>query len=778
MGQFGVSQSVVRREDAPLLKGEGRFVDDRAPEGLAHGYVLRSPYGHARIARIDLAEAAAAPGVLAVYTAADLQADSIGDIPCLAKLTWKPGTPFRPHVQAALAADTVRYAGDPVAFVVAETLAQARDAAELIEVDYDDLPAVTDCAAAARPDAPVIWSEDPDNVCFEWELGDRPATEAAIASAAHVVSLEVVNNRVVLSAIETRGAVGAYDAAAAKFTLHTGSQMPHSIRDQLAGDIFDVAPEQVRVVIEDVGGGFGGKNSLYPEQVLVLYAARRLGRPVKWIGERSDAFVSDYHGRDNVNRGDLALDADGRFLAIRLTTTANIGGYIANRGAVSPVNGCVMLSNTYAIPALYADVKAVYTNTVPTDPYRGAGRPEVLYLVERLIDAAAQDLGIDRVELRRRNCIPKDAFPYAAPTGLSYDSADFAMVMDEALEQSAWTGIDARRAEAKQRGRLRGIGMANYIERCGGGAGLGEGARIRFEADGSVTVYSGAMANGQAHATAFSQIVNEWLGLPFEKITVVEGDTDLVPTGTGTGGSWSIPMGGGAVCLAADKIVDKARRIAAHLLEAAEADLEFADGAFTVAGTDVSTTLSDVARAAFDPANLPDGMEPGLDEDARFTPENFTFPYGCHICEVEIDPDTGAVEIVGYTAVHDFGRALNPSLLAGQVHGGLAQGIGQALTEHTVYSHTGQMLSGSFMDYGLPRADDLPAFNFVRRETPSPRNPLGVKGCGEAGAAGSPPAVINAIVDALSPYGVRHLDMPATPQRVWQALHQRIPDPT
>lgn len=778
MGQFGVSQSVVRREDAPLLKGEGRFVDDRAPAGLAHGFVLRSPYGHARIVSIDVAAAAAAPGVLAVYAAADLQADGIGDIPCLATLTWKPDTPFRPHVQAALAADTVRYAGDPVAFVVAETLMQARDAAELIEVDYDDLPAVTDCAAAARPDAPTIWTEDPDNVCFEWELGDRAATETAFAKAAHVVSLEVVNNRVVLSAIETRGAVGEFDADAAKFTLHTGSQMPHSIRDQLAGNIFGVAPEQVRVVIEDVGGGFGGKNSLYPEQILVLYAARKLGRPVKWIGERSDAFVSDYHGRDNVNHGQLALDADGRFLAIRLTTTANIGGYIANRGAISPVNGCVMLSNTYAIPSLYADVKAVYTNTVPTDPYRGAGRPEVLYLIERLIDAAAQDLGIDRVELRRRNCIPPDAFPYASPTGLSYDSADFAMVMDEALKQSDWSGIEVRRAEAKQRRRLRGIGMANYIERCGGGAGLGEGARIRFEADGSVTVFSGSMANGQAHATAFSQIVNEWLGLPFEKITVVEGDTDLIATGTGTGGSWSIPMGGGAVCLAADKIIDKARRIAAHLLEAAEADLEFTDGAFTVAGTDLSTTLTDVARAAHDPANLPDGMEPGLDEDARFTPDNFTFPYGCHICEVEVDPDTGDVEIVGYTAVHDFGRALNPLLLAGQVHGGLAQGIGQALTEHTVYDDSGQMLSGSFMDYGLPRADDLPAFNFVHRETPSPRNPLGVKGCGEAGAAGSPPAVINAIVDALSPYGVRHLDMPATPQRVWQALHQRISDPT
>ena len=771
MGKFGISQPVLRREDARLLTGGGQFVDDLRRPALARGFMLRSPHGHARIAAIEVTAARQAPGVLAIYTGADLRADGIGPIPAMVKPTIRPGSRYVEHGQPILVDDTVRFVGDCVAFVVAETVDQARDAAELIEIDYAPLPTVTECDVAAGPGAPPVWPDAPNNVCFEWETGDKAATDAAFARAAHVARLDLVNNRVVLNAIETRGAIGEWDAAAGKFTLTTGTQMPNPMKTQLVRDVFKTGPDDVRVVVGDVGGGFGGKNSLFPEQAMVLYAARKLGRAVKWIGERSDAFVSDYHGRDNVTRGEMAFDETGRMLAVRVSTYADLGAYTAARGTVSPVNGVLVMINTYRIPTIYVEVRGVYTNKVPTDPYRGAGRPEVIYMLERLVDIAALQLGIDRVALRRLNFIPPEAFPYPTPTGLTYDSGEFDRIMTDALAQSSWDGIEERRAEAAARGKLRGIGMANYIERCGGGGGLSEHADLAFDADGGLTVTIGSMDNGQGHFTAYSQIVNQWLGLPFDKIRLVQGDTDLVATGTGTGGSWSVPMGGGAICLAADVVIEKARRLAAHLLEAAAADLTFADGQFTVAGTDLSISLEAVARASFDPALLPPESEPGLEGAARFTPENHTFPYGCHICEVEIDRDTGWVEIVGYTAVHDFGRALNPLLLAGQVHGGVAQGIGQALMELTAYDEDGQLLSGSFMDYRLPRADDLPAFRFVARETATSRNPLGIKGCGEAGATGSPPAVINAIVDALAPFGVSHLDMPATPEKVWRAMH-------
>ena len=580
MGAFGVSQPVRRREDVRFLTGQGHFVDDEALPGLAHAAVLRSPHAHARITRLEVAQAQAVPGVLAVYTGSGLAAAGVGEIPCLVAPQPKPGTQFFPHCQKALATDTVRFVGDCVAFVVAESLDAARDAVELIDVDYEVLPAVTGCRAAARPGGPLVWPDVPDNVAFQWECGDETTTEAAFAEAAHVVELEVVNNRIVLSAIETRGALGLYDAAEDKLTLTTTTQMPNSVKDQLAGQVYDPSPGQVRVLVPDVGGGFGGKNSLYPEQVLVLHAARELARPVKWMGPRSDAFIGDFHGRDNVNRGELALDAEGRFLALRMTTYADLGAYTANRGTVSPINGVLVAINSYRIPAIYVAVNGVYTNTVPTDPYRGAGRPEVLYLVERLVDVAARDLGIDRIELRRRNYIPPEAFPYATPTGLSYDNAEFEKNMEEALRRVDWAGFEGRRAEAAKRGRLRGIGLANYIERCGGGGGLNENAVLSFSTDGELTIAIGTMSNGQGHETAYSQIVNERLGLPFEKIRLIQGDTDVVTTGTGTGGSWSIPMGGGAVCLAADVVVEKARRIAAHLLEAAEVDLQFEEGVF------------------------------------------------------------------------------------------------------------------------------------------------------------------------------------------------------
>jgi carbon-monoxide dehydrogenase large subunit len=679
----------------------------------------------------------------------------------------KPGTEFLPRDQPLLATDRTRLVGDAIAFILAETLPAARDAAELIDVDYAPLSAATACDAAARAGAPLVWDDVPNNIAFEFETGDRAATDAAFARSARVVTLDLVNNRVVQNAMETRNAVGIFEDG--RLTLQTGTQMPNRMKRQLA-DVLKLPPEQIRVLVQDVGGGFGGKNVLYPEQALVLYAARKLGRPVKWVSERAEAFVSDFHGRDNVSHAELALDADGRFLAIRVRSYGNVGAYLSTGGSISPTS-VVMLPGTYRTPTVHVEVKGVYTNTVPTEAYRGAGRPEITYLLERLIDKAAAELGIDRVELRRRNLIQPDAFPYATPTGLTYDFCDFAAVMDEALRQADWAGLPARRAEAEKRGKLRGIGMSNYVERCGGGGGLSESARLRFEPDGTVLLLIGSQSNGQGHETAYSQIVSERLGLPFEKIRVIQGDTDRVETGLGTGGSWSIPMGGGAVKLAADKVIEKARRLAAHRLEAAEADLEFEGGAFRVAGTDLSVPLVEIIRGAFDPARLPPGEQPGLEGEERYKPENYTFPFGCHICEVEIDRDSGAVEIVRYTAVHDFGVPLNPLLLAGQVHGGVTQGIGQAMLENTVYDERGQLLTGTYNDYCLPRADDLPPFELVLKETPAPNNPLGIKGCGEAGATGSPPAVINAIVDALSPLGVRHLDMPATPQRVWQAIN-------
>lgn len=771
MGRFGISQPVPRREDDKLLRGQGRFADDVQPEGALHAIPVRSPYANAMVSNIDTSLAATMSGVRAVFTAADLAADGVGSIPCLTIPKVRAGTSFNAKHQPLLAHDRVRFAGECIAFVVAETREQARDAAELVTANWQPLPAVIQAVDAARADAPLVWEDLPANACFDFEMGDASAVENAFRQAQRIVSLNLVNNRIVQNALETRAALGWHDPTSGKMTLLTPTQMPHKLRDQLASAVFHVPSQDVRVLVEDVGGSFGGKNSLYVEQALVLYAARRLRRPVKWVGERSDAFLSDYHGRDNTALGELALDADGRFLAVRLTGWGNLGAYTTNGGPGSPT-AVVMLPNAYVTPHVHIRVRGVYTNTVPTDSYRGAGRPEMIYLMERLVDAAARECGLEPAELRRRNAIPPNAFPYTSPTGLTYTHADFIPVLEQALAQ-AGVPKDRRRAEkAVGERRLRGFGISNYIERCGGGGGLSEVGRILFDADGSVTVYSGSMSNGQGHATAFSQIVNEKLGLPFEKIRVVQGDTDQVPNGTGTGGSWSVPMGGGAISLAADRIIEKAKRIAAHLTEVAEADLILENGMFKVAGTDLGVSIEEVARAAHDPKRLPTGVEPGLDEQERFAPNNYTYPYGCHICEVEVDPDTGHVAVIAYTAVHDFGKAINPMLLAGQVHGGVVQGIGQALFEHTVYDSEGQLLSGSFMDYCLPRAADLPAFHFDHLVSPSPTNPLDIKGCGEAGATGAPPAVINAILDALAPLGVRHIDMPATPERVWRAIQE------
>ena len=776
MGRFGMSQPVLRREDPRLLRGEGRFIDDWTPAGALHAVVLRAPFAHARIRGIDTEAARAAPGVKAVYTGADLATAGVGDIACMAtppETPWagiQEGDRFRERHQPVLAADRVRFVGESVAFVVADTRARALDAAERIEVDYEPLPAVT--AADEAPSGPPVWDDVADNVSFRWEIGDRAATEAAFAAAHRTVERRVVNNRAQLCPLEARGVIAEYDGE--RWTLYVPTQMPHGVRRQLAA-MLGIEEGRIRVLVHDVGGGFGGKNSLYPEHVVAAVAARDLGRPVKWIADRSEAFLGDAHGRDLVSHAALALDADHRVIGLKMRNFANLGAYTASRGAIPPTLAPLMATNTYHIPAAHADVSACFTHTVPTDPYRGAGRPEGLYVVERLIDAAAREVGLDPAEFRRRNLIPPDAFPYRSPTGLLYDPCTFAAVLESALERADAAGFPARRAESEANGRLRGLGIANYIERCGGGAGLGERADLRVDADGSVTLLIGSMSNGQGHETAYSQILNERLGLPFEKIRVVQGDTDRVLSGTGTGGSWSLPMGGGAVVHAVDRLIETVKPVAADALEAAAADVEFRDGAFRVAGTDLAVSFDETAfRAAAEGRVRSDGA-PGVEATAVYEPANNTYPYGTHLCEVEVDPETGAVRIVAYTAVHDFGQVLNPLLLAGQVHGGLAQGLGQALLEHTVYDGEGQLLSGSFMDYCIPRADDLPEFGFEPWVTPSPGNPLDIKGCGEAGAAGSPPAAINAVLDALASAGVTDFDMPATPERVWRAIRAARP---
>jgi aerobic carbon-monoxide dehydrogenase large subunit len=776
MGEFGISQSVARREDQRLLTGTGAFIDDLGPPGVACAWFLRSPHAHARIRRIDTRAARHSPGVLAILTAKDLAADGIGTILCdydppvrFEGVPAEVGPVIRP-AYALLAGDIVRHVGDNVALVVAESLDAAKDAVELIEVEYEPLQAVVDLKASVGPQAPQIWPEAPGNVCYRWALGDKRAVDAAMAKAAHVTRLELVNNRVVVAAIETRGAVGEFDSKSGKFTLTTTTQMPHAIKKQLAQHIFKVEPEQVRVVVPDVGGGFGAKNSLYPEYVLVLWAARRLGRVVKWVGERSDGFVSDAHARDNLTVARLALDSKGKFLALEVKTLGNVGAYLANKGTLSPVNNVGALTGTYLTPAIRVEVTAVFTNTVPTDVYRGAGRPEAVYVIERIVDTAARELGLDPAELRRLNTIPSGALPYRTPLGLLYDSGDYAQNLAEALRLAEATDVARRRAAALRRGKLLGFGLANYVERCGAGVAA-ESTWVTLGAEGRATVLSGAQSNGQGHETALAQIVGTLLGLPSEDIDVVQGDTDRIPFGNGTGGSRSIPLGGAALALAAERIIAKGKMIAGHLLEASQHDIVFQRGDFTIAGTDRSVSLKAVAAAAHRRTSLPEGMAPGLEAEGKFVPPNHTFPNGCHIAEVEIDPDTGIVRIARYLMVHDYGKVVHPLLLEGQVHGGVAQGLGQAIWERTVYDPaSGQLLSASFMDYCLPRATDLPAFQLTLRETPCPANPLGIKGAGESGCAGAPPAVMNAILDALWPVGVRQIDMPATPERVWQAI--------
>ncbi len=759
MSKFALGQSVTRIEDAALVRGAGRYSDDFELAGAAHACVLRSPHAHANILGIDTAAARAAPGVLAVLTAADVAADGLGDIPCLVPVTNIDGKPRADTPRPLLAGKRVRHVGDPVALVVAETLAQARDAAELIGVDYDPLPAVADTRAAAQAGAPQVWEHIPGNLCFNIGAGsDKAAVDAAIAGAAHVTRLELVNNRIIANPIEPRAALADFDAASGRSTLYTPSQGPHVIHGQLAEAVLKMDKAQLRVVSGNVGGAFGMKIFLHPEQPLVVWASRRLKRAVRWTADRSESFVSDVQGRDNHSIAELALDADARFLALRVTTHANMGAYLSNYAPFIPQLAVPMLSGVYRIPAIYANIRGIASNTVPVDAYRGAGRPEAIYLVERIVDLAARELGLAPDELRRRNFVRPADMPYQTPVESRYDSGDFAEVMHRAMQKADWAGFSARRAEAARRGMLRGIGMAMYIERCGGGNG--DTVILKVDPEGSVTLYSGMQDNGQGHITTFVQLLSDKLGLDADRIRVIQGDSDLVPAGL-TGGSRFLAIGGVAAMSAADEVIAQGRNTAANLLEAAAADIEYGDGEYRIAGTDRKVSLFQVAQAA-----------QGLSAEHTRTPEAFTYPNGCHICEIEIEVETGEARVVRYSIVDDFGRAINPMLLEGQVHGGTVQGIGQALLELGQYdAESGQLLTGSFMDYAMPRADDVPAFDCGFHHTPCASNPLGVKGAGEAGAVGAPPAVINAVVDALyARTGLGHIDMPATREKLWRAL--------
>jgi carbon-monoxide dehydrogenase large subunit len=777
MKQFGIGQPVRRVEDRRFITGRGSYLDDISAVRQAYAFMLRSPHAHARIRAIDATAALSASGVLAAFTGDELAHDGIGTIPCLSAVTNRDGSPSVLPPHPAITRDRVRHVGDTVAMVVAETAAAARDAAELIAVEYEPLPAAVDAARALDPGEPQVWDEAPGNLCFDWEVGDVPAVERAMVGARHRVALELVNNRIVVNSMEPRGAIGEYDPGEDSYTLWSSTQGSHFVRNLLAESVFKIPENRIRVVTRDVGGGFGMKLFLYPEHILVLWAAKKVGRPVKWIPDRADAFMTDTQGRDNVTRLDLALDEELRFIALDVELLANMGAYLSNFAPEIPTaSGAVMHSGVYSIPAIHVGVKGVFTNTTPVDAYRGAGRPEAAYAVERLIDYAARRLGVPPQELRRRNFIKPEAMPYQTALGLNYDSGEFARNMDQALAAADLSGFPARRAEARERARYRGLGHAVYIEQSG--FPPDEFAELRFDPSGALTILMGTQSSGQGHQTADTQLAAERLGLAPEKIRVLQGDTAAISFGRGTGGSRSIPVGGASLVQAADKLIAKGRRIAAHLFEAAEADVEFADGVFSVIGTDRRLGIEEVARAAFDPARHAPGVEPGFDESGHYAPPQPTFPNGCHVCEIEIELDTGHIDILRYLVVDDFGIVINPLLLAGQVQGGVAQGVGQAMLERTVFDpETGQLLTGSLTDYCLARADDLPAIEFAYNIVPCHTNPLGVKGAGEAGAIGAPPALVNAVVDALAELGIEHLDMPLTPERLWRAIRsaeQRI----
>jgi carbon-monoxide dehydrogenase large subunit len=782
MGAPLIGARVARKEDYRFLTGAGQYTDDLTLPNQAHAAFVRSPHAHAVIKGIDLKKAKASPGVLAIYTGEDFAAAKLGGLPCGWLITDVNGQPMKEPPHPCLAQGKVRYVGDQVAIVVAETQAQARDAAELVQVDYGVLPAVVDGAKARAKGAPQLHDIAPDNTCYVWAIGDKATCDAAFTKAAHVTKLEFVNNRLIPNAIEPRSAIGAYSRADDSYTLYVASQNPHVERLLMTAFVMGLPEHKVRVVAGDVGGGFGSKIYLYAEDVAVTWAAKQLNRSVKWTSDRSEAFMSDAHGRDHHTVAELAMDKEGHFLGMRVKTTANVGAYLSTFASCVPtILYATLLAGQYKTPVIHCEVTAVFTNTVPVDAYRGAGRPEATYVVERLVETAAREMKIDPAEIRRRNFITQ--FPYQTPVALLYDVGDYNATMDAAQKLADVSGFPARKKASEAKGRLRGLGYAAYIEACGiapsavagslgARAGLFEAGEVRVHPTGTVTVFTGSHSHGQGHETTFAQVVADRLGLPIENVDIVHGDTSKVLFGMGTYGSRSIAVGGTAIVKALDKVIAKGKKIAAHLMEAAEADVVFENGAYKVAGTDKKKMFGEVAFAAYVPHNYPhDKLEPGLNENAFYDPSNFTFPAGTYVCEVEVDPETGTVKIEKFTAVDDFGKIINPMIVEGQVHGGLTQGIGQALTEACRYDDaTGQLLTGSFMDYCLPRATDVPSYQVDTRETPCSHNPLGVKGCGEAGAIGAPAALMNAITDAL---GIKDMPMPATPQAVWTALKSK-----
>ena len=769
MTKFGIGQPVPRLEDPRFITGRGHFVDDINLPRQLYGVVVMSPHAHARIKSINTAAAKAAPGVLAVLTGADVTADKLGSlVPVMPEDMGGPKG-FR-TLRPILSSGRVRAVGDRVAFVVAETLAQARDAAELVVVDYEAIPAVVDMEDAIKPGAPAVWDEAPNNIAVALMMGNKEATDAAFAKAKHVVSLKLVNNRVNANSIEPRASIGEHHPESDSYTLYSTSQNPHGHRTHVAGDVLKIPQVKLRVIAPDVGGGFGMKGAVYPEDALVLWASRRCGgRPVKWVSTRSEAFLGDSHGRDQVVTGELALDEHGKILGMRVDALHGMGSHVFDASMVVPLFALKLAPGVYNIPAVHAVGRAVLTNTPPLQPYRGAGRPEASYLIEQLLDRAARTIGVDPIELRRRNFIPASAMPHKIHSGVTYDSGDFTRVMDECLKLADWNGFPKRAAESKKNGKLRGRGIGYFVEEA---AIFNDRMVIRFDPSGTLMILAGTHSHGQGHQTVYAQMVHEWLGVPIESIGFIQGDTNEVAVGRGTYGSRSMHVGGNALKRAADAIIEKAKPMAAMMMEAAAGDIEFKNGSFHIVGTDRSLPLTAVAQSLHRPMFLPPQFEVGLEASGTAAAEPSNYPNGCHVCEVEIDPETGVVSLASYVSIGDVGKIVNSLLCKGQIHGGVAQGVGQALMESIVFDADGQLVTGSFQDYAMPRADDFPEMVSELTEVPATTNPLGIKGAGEAGATGAPPAVVSAILDALRPLGIDHIDMPATPNRIWQAIHK------
>ncbi len=785
MGKF-IGQSIKRVEDKRFTTGHGRYTDDIVLPNMTYAQIIRSPYAHARINSVDTKAAAAHPGVVAIFTGKDIAEAGINGVPCGWQVDFKNGDTMKEPPHPLLVADKVRHVGDAVAIVIAETREAAKDAAELVEVDYEELPAVTDPYKAVQDGAPLVHDEAPKNMAYDWELGDKEKTDAAMASAHHITTLEFVNQRLVPNAIEPRSAIGDYDATNDKYTLYTTSQNPHLTRLLMCAFVLGLPEHKVRVVAPDVGGGFGSKIFHYIEEALVTWCSQKIGRPVKWTAERSESFMTDAHGRDHVTKAEMGFDKDGKIVGLRINTWANLGAYLSTFSTCVPtwLHG-TLLQGLYTTPAIHIDLVAAFTHTTPVDAYRGAGRPEATYLLERLVETGARELGMDPAELRLKNFIPPfdgvNQPGYQTQVALQYDSGNYEQVLKKALEIVDYDNFRKEQAEARKQGKLLGIGISTYIEACGiapsavvgalgARAGLYESAQVRIQPTGKVSVYTGSHSHGQGHETTFAQVVADKLGIALEDVEIVHGDSEAVAFGMGTYGSRSLAVGGSAIVKSLDKVIEKGAKIAAHKLEAAVDDLEFANGAWTVKGTDKSIAFGDIALTAYVPHDYPEGLEPGLDFSSFYDPANFTYPFGAHIAVVEVDKETGKVTLKRFVAVDDVGNVINPMIVEGQIHGGLAQGIGQALFEEAIYDEDGQLVNGTYMDYTMPRADDLPSFETDRTVTPCPHNPLGVKGAGEAGTIGSTPAVVNAVIDALSEYGVKDIRMPLTPQRVWQAM--------